>query len=42
MRWRFFAIDEHFHFTLLGTNDHALLAHPPHHVERTVGLSSQR
>ena len=29
MRWRFFAIDEHFHFTLLGTNDHGLLAHPP-------------
>ena len=42
MRWRFFAIDEHFHFTLLGTNDHGLLAHPPHHVERTVRLSSQR
>ena len=42
MRWRFFAIDEHFHFTLLGTNDHGLLAHPPHHVERTVRLPPQR
>ena len=42
MRWRFFAIDEHLHFTLLGTNDHGLLAHPPHHVERTARLPSQR
>jgi len=42
MRSRFFAIDEHFHFTLLGTNDHGLLAHPPHHVERTVRLPPQR
>jgi hypothetical protein len=42
MRSRFFAIDEHFHFTLLGTNDHGLLAHPPHHVEGTVRLPPQR
>jgi hypothetical protein len=42
MRWRFFAIDEHFHFTLLGTNDHGLLAHPPHHVERAARLPPQR
>jgi hypothetical protein len=42
MRWWFFAIDEHFHFTLLGTNDYGLLAHPPHHVERTVRLPPQR
>jgi len=41
-RGRFFAIDEHFHFTLLGTNDHGLLAHSPHHVERTVRLPPQR
>ncbi|HME58507.1 MAG TPA: hypothetical protein VKF63_09220, partial [Terracidiphilus sp.] len=42
MRWWFLSIDEHFHFTLLGTNDHGLLAHPPHHVERTVRLPPQR
>jgi hypothetical protein len=42
MRLWFLAIDEHFHFTLLGTNDHGLLAHPPHHVERTVRLPPQR
>jgi len=42
MRSRFLAIDEHLHLPLLGTNDHGLLAHPPHHVERTVRLPSQR
>ena len=38
----FLAIDEHLHLPLLGTNDHGLLAHPPHHVERTARLPSQR
>jgi hypothetical protein len=42
MRLWFLAIDEHLHFTLLGTNDHGLLAHPPHHVEGTVRLPPQR
>ena len=42
MRSRFLAIDEHLHLALLGTNDHGLLPHPPHHVERTVRLPSQR
>jgi hypothetical protein len=42
MRSRFLAIDEHLHLPLLGTNDHRLLAHPPHHVERAVHLPSQR
>ena len=42
MRSRFLAIDEHLHLALLGTNDHGLLAHPPHHVERTARLPSQR
>jgi hypothetical protein len=41
MRWLFLALDEHLHFTLLGTNDHGLLAHTPHHVERTSRLPSQ-
>jgi hypothetical protein len=41
MRWRFFAIDEHLHLPLLGTNDHGLFAHPSHHVEGTVRLPSQ-
>jgi hypothetical protein len=40
MRSRFLAIDEHLHLALLGTNDHGLLAHPPHHVERTARLPS--
>jgi hypothetical protein len=42
MRLLFLTIDEHLHFTLLGANDHGLLAHPPHHVERTARLPSQR
>jgi hypothetical protein len=37
----FLALDEHFHLALLGPNDHRLLAHPPHHVERTPRLPSQ-
>jgi hypothetical protein len=28
MRLLFLTLDEHFHFTLLGTNDHGLLANP--------------
>jgi len=36
------AIDQHLHFTFLSPNDHGLLAHPPHHVERPVRLSAQR
>jgi hypothetical protein len=35
------ALDEHFHLALLGPDDHGLLAHPPHHVERTARLPSQ-
>jgi len=38
----FLAINEHLHFALLGTNDHGLLAHPSHHVERTARLPPQR
>ena len=41
MRWGFFALHQHFHLALLGPNDHGLLAHPPHHVERTARLPSQ-
>jgi hypothetical protein len=41
MRLRFFALDEHFHLALLSTDDHGLLAHSPHHVERTTRLPSQ-
>jgi len=41
MRSRFFAIDEHLHLALLGTNDDGLLTHPSHHVERTARLPSQ-
>jgi hypothetical protein len=41
-RWLFLALDEHLHFTLFGTDDHGLLAHPPHHVERTARLPPQR
>jgi hypothetical protein len=40
MRLRLLAIDEHLHLALLGTNDHGLLAHPPHHVERAARLPS--
>jgi len=42
MRSWFLAIDEHLHLPLLGPNDHRLLAHPPHHVEGTARLPSQR
>jgi hypothetical protein len=42
MRLRFLALDEHLHLTLFGTDDHGLLAHPPHHVERIVRLPPQR
>jgi hypothetical protein len=42
LRLRFLAINEHLHFALLGTDDHGLLAHPPHHVERTARLPPQR
>jgi hypothetical protein len=42
MRLRFLTINEHLHLALLGTNDHGLLAHPPHHVEGTTRLPSQR
>jgi hypothetical protein len=39
---RCFAIDQHLDLPLLGTNDHGLFAHPPHHVERTARLPAQR
>jgi len=39
-RW-FLALNEHFHLALLGADDHRLLAHPPHHIERTARLPSQ-
>jgi hypothetical protein len=42
MRLRFLAIDDHLHLPLLGPNDHGLLAHPPHHVERAARLPPQR
>ena len=42
MRSWFLAIDEHLHLPLLGTDDHRLLAHPPHHVERAARLPAQR
>jgi hypothetical protein len=42
MRSWLLALDEHLHLALLGTNDHGLLAHPPHHVERAARLPSQR
>jgi len=41
MRPRLFAIHHHLDLPLLRTNDHRLLAHPPHHVERTARLPSQ-
>lgn len=42
MRLLFLAINEHLHFTLFGTDDHGLLAHPPDHVERAARLPPQR
>jgi hypothetical protein len=39
-RLRFLAVDEHFHLALLSADDHRLLAHPPHHVERAARLPS--
>ncbi len=41
MRSGFLTLDEHFHLPLLGADDHGLLAHPPHHVERRARLPSQ-
>jgi hypothetical protein len=41
MRLWLLALDEHFHLALLGADDHRLLAHPPHHIERTARLPSQ-
>jgi len=40
MGWWLFAIDEHLHLALLGTNDDGLLAHPSHHVEGAARLAS--
>ncbi len=37
----FLAFDQHFHLALLGPDDHGLLTHPAHHVERTARLPSQ-
>ena len=37
----FLAFDEHFHLPLLGPDDHGLLAHPAHQVERTLRLPAQ-
>ena len=42
MRSWFLSIHKHLHLPLLGTDDHGLLAHPPHHVEGTARLPSQR
>jgi len=42
MRLWLLAIDEHLHLPLLSADDHGLLAHPPHHVEGTARLPSQR
>jgi hypothetical protein len=41
MGWRFLALDQHLHLALLGPNDHGLLPHPSHHIERTVRLPPQ-
>jgi len=41
MRLRLLTLDKHFHLPLLGADDHGLLAHPAHHVERAARLSSQ-
>jgi hypothetical protein len=41
MRLGFIALDQHLHLPLLGPDDHRLLAHPPHHVERRAWLPSQ-
>jgi hypothetical protein len=38
----FLALDQHFHLPFFSANDHGLLAHPSHHVERTARLPSQR
>jgi hypothetical protein len=35
-------IEQHPHFAFLGANDHGLLAHPAHQVERRLGSSAQR
>jgi hypothetical protein len=37
----FLAFDEHLHLPLLSPDDHGLLAHPAHHVERTARFASQ-
>lgn len=37
----FLAFDEHFHLPLLGPDDHGLLTHPAHPVERTAWFASQ-
>ena len=42
MRLWLLAIHEHLHLPLLSADDHGLLAHPPHHVEGTARLPSQR
>jgi hypothetical protein len=42
MRLWLLAIDEHLHLPLLSADDHGLLAHPPHQVEGTARLPSQR
>jgi hypothetical protein len=41
LRLPFLALDEHFHLTLLGPDDHGLLAHSADHVERTARLPTQ-
>jgi hypothetical protein len=38
----FLAVDEHLHPALLRPDHHRLLAHPPHHVERPLGLPAER
>jgi len=40
-RSRFFALNEHLHLALFGPDDHGLVAHPSHHVERRAWLPSQ-
>jgi hypothetical protein len=42
MRPWFLTIHEHLYLSLFGTDDHGLLAHPPHHIEGTARLPSQR
>jgi hypothetical protein len=41
VRFWFLPLDQHFHLALLRANDHGLLAHPSHHIERTARLPSQ-